>query len=76
MVSSPYNDSNTADSGIAAYGTTRVDATPSRASPTSVIAFYRRALPRRGWRVVDLSTAPSISLRRGDAYTKVPWCAA
>jgi hypothetical protein len=35
-----------------------------------VIRFYRRTL-RRGWRVVDVSAAPSLSLRESDAYLHI-----
>jgi len=64
--SAPYEDGDTPDADTIGYGTTRLYKLPDRASPNDVISFYRQAL--RGWRVVDLSMAPSLSLRKGDAY--------
>jgi hypothetical protein len=52
---------------VAGYGTIRGYHTPARTRPSSVVAFYRREL-RQDWRVVDVSTVPTVSLRRGDAY--------
>lgn len=71
FVSSPYRENDTPDARVAGYGTTRVDAISSATPPAAVIAFYRRTLARDGWRVVDLSKAPSISLRRRDAYLHI-----
>jgi hypothetical protein len=37
---------------------------------TQVMRFYRRTL-RRGWRLVDVAAAPSLSLQKGDAYLHI-----
>lgn len=71
VVSSPYKENDTPDARIAGYGTTRVHALPSGTRPGAIIGFYRRTLPQRGWRVLDLSEAPSISLRRRDVYLHI-----
>jgi hypothetical protein len=67
--SAPYEDGDTSDADTIGYGTTRLYKLPDRTSPNDVITFYRQTL--RGWRVVDLSMAPSLSLRKGDAYLHV-----
>jgi hypothetical protein len=69
LESAPYKDNDTPSARTIGYGTTRIDALPPRTTPSQVVAFYRRKL--RGWRVVDTSSAPSISLRKGDAYLHV-----
>jgi hypothetical protein len=64
-----YKASEQSDA-IVGFGTIRSDALPARARPSAVVAFYRRELGRE-WRVVDISKAPSISLRKGDSYLHV-----
>ena len=68
--SAPYKGSDVPGAGTVGYGTTRVYAVSAGTSATAVIAFYRRAL-RGAWREVDVSAAPSVSLRSGDAYLHV-----
>lgn len=64
----PYRASEQSDA-IAGYWASRIDRVPGGTRPAGVIAYYQREL--RPWQVVDLSKAPSISLRKGDAYLHV-----
>ena len=68
--SAPYKGSDIPGARTIGYGTTRVYAVSAATPSTAVIAFYRRAL-RGAWRVLDVSAAPSVSLRSGDAYLHV-----
>jgi hypothetical protein len=66
--SGPYKGGDSPGAKTIGYGTTR-DYTFS-AAPARVIAFYRRALHGE-WQLVDVSEAPSLSLRKGDAYVHI-----
>jgi hypothetical protein len=68
--SGPYKGGDNAGARTIGYGTTRIDTLPGATRPAKVIAFYRRAL-RGAWQIVDDSAAPSLSLRKGDAYLHV-----
>jgi hypothetical protein len=65
--STPYKGSDNSGAAIIGYGTTRVDTLPAGTRTAKAIAFYRRALGGT-WEIVDVSEAPSLSLRKGDAY--------
>jgi hypothetical protein len=65
-----YKDNDTAAARTIGYGTTRTYRLPARVSPREAVMFYRRALAG-SWRAVDVSLAPSVSLRNGDAYVHV-----
>ncbi|HEX6699900.1 MAG TPA: hypothetical protein VF101_04140 [Gaiellaceae bacterium] len=64
-----YKDNDTAGARTIGYGTTRTYRLPAGVSPREAVMFYRRALGE-SWRV-DVSEAPSVSLRKGDAYLHV-----
>ena len=65
----PYRADEQSDA-IAGYWASRIDRPPGGTSPATVIAYYQREL-RPAWQVVDLSKAPSLSARKGDAYVHV-----
>jgi hypothetical protein len=65
----PYKANEQSDA-VAGYWAARTDRLPTGVRPAAVIAYYRREL-RREWRIDDISKAPSISLRKGDAYLHV-----
>ena len=64
----PGRDAPGAD--IIGYGTTRTYSLSPKMDAGNIVAFYRRSL-REPWQVVDVSAAPSVSLRRGDSYIHV-----
>jgi hypothetical protein len=69
--SEPYKNNEQPDAETIGYGTTRADEVPAATRPSAAIAFYRRALRARRWKELDVSAAPSVSLRKGDAYLHV-----
>jgi hypothetical protein len=67
--SSPYKNNDTAAAHTIGYGTTRLYRLPRRVTPERAVRFYRTHLV--GWKVEDVSAAPSLSVSRGDAYVHV-----
>jgi hypothetical protein len=67
-VAAPERSADVPRAPVVGYWSSRTYLFPSDASAREVIDFYREALRERGWRLVQESEAPSLSLRQGAAY--------
>jgi len=65
----PYKANEQSDA-IAGYWSSRTDKLPSGTKAGAAVRYYQREL-RPDWEVEDISKAPSISMRKGDAYLHV-----
>ena len=65
----PYKANEQSDA-VAGYWSARTDKLPDGTKAGAVVRYYQREL-RAEWRVEDISKAPSISMRKGDAYLHV-----
>ena len=65
----PYKANEQSDA-IAGYWSSRTDRLPAGTKAGAAIRFYRREL-QEDWQIEDISKAPSISMRKGDAYLHV-----
>ena len=65
----PYKANEQSDA-VAGYWSARTDKLPDGTKAGAVVRYYQREL-RAEWQVEDISQAPSISMRKGDAYLHV-----